>query len=61
MAAVASCLMPPPPPCTCTVSMVWALNRRFEEILRPLFLWSRMEDWVFVERLCRERGAQSCL
>ena len=37
------------------------MNRRFEEILGPLFLWSRMEDWVFVERLYRERGAQSCL
>ena len=36
-----------------------ALNRRSEEILGPLFLWSRMEDWVFVERLYRERGAQS--
>ena len=53
---------PPPPaharPC---LSTGWALNRRFEEILGPLFLWSRMEDWVFVERLYRERGAQSCL
>ena len=37
------------------------MNRRFEEILGPLFLWFRMEDWVFVERLYRERGAQSCL
>ena len=55
--------IPPPPfaqarPC---LSTGWALNRRFEEILGPLFLWSRMEDWVFVERLYRERGAQSCL
>ena len=39
----------------------WALNRCFEEILGPLFLWSRMDDWVFVARLYRERGAQSCL
>ena len=55
---------PPPPslaharPC---LSTGWALNRRFEEILGPLFLWSRMEDWVSVERLYRERGAHSCL
>ena len=54
-------MYPPPPlahawPC---LSTGWALNRRFEEILGPLFLWSRMEDWVFVERLYRERGAQS--
>ena len=53
---------PPPPlaharPC---LSTRWALNRRFEEIL-GLFLWSRMEDWVSVERLYRERGAHSCL
>ena len=53
----------PPPlaharPC---LSTGWALNRRFEEILGPLFLWSRMEDWVSVERLYRERGAHSCL
>ena len=50
---------PPPPlaharPC---LSTGWALNRRSEEILGPLCLWSRMEDWVFVERLYRERGA----
>ena len=56
-------LYPPPPlaharPC---LSTGWALNRRFEEILGPLFLWSRMEDWVSVERLYRERGAHSCL
>ena len=55
--------VPPPPlaharPC---LSTGWALNRRFEEILGPLFLWSRMEDWVSVERLYRERGAHSCL
>ena len=36
--------VPPPPlaharPC---LSTGWALNRRFEEILGPLFLWSRM-------------------
>ena len=37
------------------------MNHRFEEILGPLFLWSRMEDWVSVERLYRERGAHSCL
>ena len=54
---------PPPPlaharPC---LSTGWALNRRFEEILGPLFLWSRMEDWVSKERLYRERGAHSCL
>ena len=59
----AVCTLPPPPlaharPC---LSTGWALNRRFEEILGPLFLWSRMEDWVFVECLYRERGAQSCL
>ena len=54
----------PPPtfvharPC---LSTGWALNRRFEDLLGPLFLWSRMEDWVFVERLYRERGARSCL
>ena len=35
----------PPPlahgrPC---LSTGWALNRRFEEILGPLFLWSRMK------------------
>ena len=51
-------IIPPPPaharPC---LSTRWALNS-FEEILGPLFLWSRMEDWVFGERLCRERGAQ---
>ena len=57
------CHVPPPPlaharPC---LSTGWALNRRFEEILGPLFLWSRMEDWVSVERLYRERGAHSCL
>ena len=50
--------MYPPPlaharPC---LSTGWALNRRFEEILGPLFLWSRMEDWVFVECLYREKG-----
>ena len=50
--------VPPPPlaharPC---LSTGWALNRRFEEILGPLFLWSRMEDWVFVECLYREKG-----
>ena len=55
--------VPPPPlaharPCPSTG---WALKRCFEEIMGPLFLWSRMEDWVFVERLYRERGAQSCL
>ena len=49
---------PPPPlaharPC---LSTGWALNRCFEEILRPLFLWSRMEDWVLVECLYREKG-----
>ena len=49
----------PPPlaharPC---LSTGWALNRRFEETLGPLFLWSKMEDWVSVERLYRERGA----
>ena len=33
------------------LSIGWALNCRFEEILGPLFLWSRMEDWVSVERL----------
>ena len=54
---------PPPPlaharPC---LSTGWALNRRFEEILGPLFLWSRMKDWVSVERLYRERGAHPCL
>ena len=54
---------PPPPfaharPCPSTG---WALNRRSEETLGPLFLWSRMEDWAFVERLGRERGAQSYL
>ena len=48
--------LPPPPlaharPC---LSTGWALNRRFEEILGPLFLWSRMEDWVYVECLYRE-------
>ena len=53
----------PPPlaharPC---LSTGWALNRRFEGVLGRLFLWSRMEDWVFVEHLYRERGAQSCL
>ena len=53
--------LPPPPlahaqPC---LSTGWALNRRFEEILGPLFFV--LEDWVFVERLYRERGAQSCL
>ena len=56
--------VPPPPPLAharSCLSTGWALNRRFKEILRPLFLWSRMEDWVFVERLYRERGAQSCL
>jgi hypothetical protein len=41
------------------LSTGWALNRRFEEILGPLFFV--LEDWVFVERLYRERGAQSCL
>ena len=56
-------LCTPPPlaharPC---LSTGWALNRRFEEILGPLFLWSRMGDWVFVECLYRERGAHSCL
>ena len=55
------CTLPPPlahaRPC---LSTGWALNRRFEEILGPLFLWSRTEDWVFVECLYRERGAQSC-
>ena len=59
---VARCWVPPPlahaRPC---LSTGWALNLRFEEILAPLFLWSRMEDWVFVECLYRERGAQSCL
>ena len=57
------CMKSTPPlaharPC---LSTGWALNRCFEEILGPLFLWSRMEDWVFVECLYRERGAQSCL
>ena len=49
----------PHPPCACMALSKhgWALNSRFEEILGPLFLWSRMEDWVFVERLYRERGA----
>ena len=55
-------LTPPPfahaRPC---LSTGWALNCRFEEIMGPLFLWSRMEDWVSVERLYRERGAHSCL
>ena len=57
-------LVPTPPPLAHArpcLSTGWALNRHFEEILGPLFLWSRMEDWVFVERLYRERGAQSCL
>ena len=50
----------PPPlahawPC---LSTGLALKRRFKEILGPLFLCSRLEDWVFVERLYRERGAQ---
>ena len=56
--------LPPPPPLAHArpcLSTGWALNRRFEEILGPLFLWSRMEGWVFVEYLYRERGAQSCL
>ena len=49
---------PPPPlvhaqPC---LSRAWALNRRFVEILGPLFLWFRMEDWVFVEFLSRKRS-----
>ena len=43
------------------LSTGWVLNRRFEEILVLLFLWSKMEKWVFVERLKRERRAQSCL
>ena len=56
-------IIPPPPfaharPC---LSTGWALNHCFEELLGPLFLWSRMEDWVFFECLYRERGAQSCL
>ena len=42
------------------LSTGWALNHRFEEMLGPLFLWSRLEDWVFVEHLYRARGAQSC-
>ena len=44
---------PPPPPAHARpcLSTGWALNRRFKEILGPLFSWSRMEDWVFVERL----------
>ena len=56
--------LPPPPPLAHArpcLSTGWALNRCFEEILGPQFLWSRMEDWVFVERLYRERGALSCL
>ena len=54
----------PPPPLAHArrcLSTGWALNRLFEEILGPLFLWSRMEDRVSVERLYRERGAHSCL
>ena len=57
----------PPPPLAharLSVSTVWALfclNRRFQQILGPLFLWSKMEDGVLVQRLYRERGAQSCL
>ena len=52
---------PPPPlahaqPC---LSTGWVLNRSFEEILGPLFLRSKMEDWVIVGRSYRERGAQS--
>ena len=44
------------------LSMEWAVNRRFEEILGPLFLWSKMEDFgCLVQRLYKERGAQSCL
>ena len=35
-----------------------AVLRKF---LGPLFLWSRMEDWVSVERLYRGRCAHSCL
>ena len=62
LAELRACTPPPPlahaPPCLSTGG---ALNRCFEEILGPLFLWSRMEDWVFVEQLYRERGAQSCL
>ena len=49
---------PPPPaharPCLSTGR---ALNRCFEEILGPLFLWS-IEDGVFVECLYRERGKE---
>ena len=61
-AAFAPYYYPPPfahaRPC---LSTGWALNRRFEEIMGPLFLWSRMEDWVSVERLYRGRGAHPCL
>ena len=49
----------PPPPLAHVrpgLSTGWALNRRFEENLGPPFLWSRMEDWVFVERLYRKKG-----
>ena len=55
--------LPPPPPCACTALSKHGVGVEppFEEILGPLFLWSRMEDWVFVERLYRERGAHSCL
>ena len=55
--------VPPAPPAHARpcLSTGWALNRRFEEILGPLFLWSTMEDRVSVERSYRERGAHSCL
>ena len=50
-------LYPPPlahaRPC---LSTGWALNCRFEEILGPLFLWSRMEDWVSAERCTGKEG-----
>ena len=69
-AAVSLCLFvagssyPPPPPLAHArpcLSTGWALNHLFEEIWGPLSLCSRMEHWVFVECLYRERGAQSCL
>ena len=42
-------------------ALPWAPAERvlgydFEEVLGPLFLWSRMEDWVFVTRLYSERS-----
>ena len=44
---------------TAVLRRLW--DRFFEEILGPLVLWSGMEDWVYVECLYRERGAQSFL